>query len=213
MTRLLKIFLGLLFPHQFIVFRQKSSSAVALTFDDGPHPVNTRQLQEILKKEGVRATFFVSGNAAERYPELLKAIADNGHEIGNHSFSHRKIKEVGFDRYKEEIEKTGQLIKGYSGKETRLFRPPYGEITMGLIKFILNKGLKCIGWTVDSQDSYLKNREALVANFKQKTIRGGDIILLHEDYASTIEATQEIIIDLKMRGFSLKTVSELMDKK
>jgi len=205
MKKIIKTVISLLFPDKFILKRVKNSSnKVAITFDDGPHPVNTKKLLGVLKNEAVKATFFVSGSEAEKYPELVSEIKNNGHEIGNHSYSHKKISEIGIEKYSRDIKKTSALIG-----DTALFRPPYGEISMSLLKLISKNDLKYIGWTVDSKDSYIKDKDKLVESMKSRVIREGDIILFHEDYASTVEAMRQIVIDLKARGFKLVRMSEL----
>ncbi len=211
MKSLLKIILTFLFPDKFILLRTKKADSVALTFDDGPHPQNTKILLDTLRREKIKATFFVSGSEAEKYPELIKAIADDGHEIGNHSFYHRKLSEIGWNSYQQEVEKTWKFISKHLTQ--KLFRPPFGEINLKMVRFIANNQFIYVGWTVDSEDSFIKNSHALVQHFRHKIVKNGDIILFHEDYTSTIDSMPDIIADLKARGFKLVTISELIYKK
>lgn len=208
MKNIIKSVLSMIFPDKFILRRVRNSGKkIAITFDDGPHASNTMKLLNILSAGGAKASFFASGSEAERHPELIKEISSRGHEIGNHSYLHRRISDIGMGDYTSSIDKTSALI-GYAP----LFRPPYGEISLPLIKFILGSKLKYAGWTVDSRDSYNKNKEKLAMSMRNRKIASGDIILFHEDYDTTVSAMPDIIDDLKSRGFKLVTVSELQDK-
>ena len=105
---------------------KEAGNAIALTFDDGPHPKYTAEILEILKKYGVNATFFVIGKNAEEYPELVAREAGEGHEIGNHSYSHTYFSRSGDNEISREIEKCEKIVEGISGLETSLLRPPGG---------------------------------------------------------------------------------------
>jgi peptidoglycan/xylan/chitin deacetylase (PgdA/CDA1 family) len=213
MKRLLKNILARLFPKQLILKRLNSKNSIALTFDDGPYPIKTERLLNVLKNAGIKTTFFISGEEAEKHPELIRKIKDAGHEIGNHGYSHKCISETQPGDYHKGIEATSRLIEQYSGTTTNLFRPPYGELNPAILKLIFNERLVYAGWTVDSQDSYLKDSIELIKSLRNTKIRSGDILLFHADYDTTIDAMPEIIVDLKARGFELVTVSELIDKK
>lgn len=207
--------LNTFFPGRFVLSRIKTTGReIALTFDDGPHPDNTPRLLQILKKEAARATFFVSGTNLEAYPSLLKSIVEEGHEIGNHSFSHKKIAQLNHIGYWQEIEKASKLIRQYAPPDSMpyLFRPPYGELNLGIIRLILKHSLTYAGWTIDSNDSYLKDKKKLTDFINSAPVRSGDILLFHEDYPTTIDALPEIINDLKNKGFKLVTMSQLLNK-
>lgn len=213
MKKLIKKLISWLLPNKFILSRVRSESAIAITFDDGPQPIKTEKLLSILRNTNVRATFFISGKEAGEHPELLKKIKDAGHEIGNHGFIHKRISEIGISEYRKGIELTANLIEKYAGAGNSLFRAPYGEINLRIFKLILQANLIYTGWTVDSRDSYVRESIGLIKSIRSREIKGGDILLFHADYDTTIDAMPEIIADLKERGFELVTVSELMDKK
>lgn len=205
MKSILKTILYFFMPGKLILGRvSNNDKKIALTFDDGPHFNNTRKLLDILRSHGVSATFFVSGVEAEKYPDLINEIKRDGHEVGNHSYSHDKMSKIGFKKYKIGVERTSSLIGGSS-----FFRPPFGEISLSLLRFILCSDLKYIGWTIDSNDSHIKDKGKLIESMKSRNIKEGDIILFHEDYISTIDAMHGIISDLKARGFSPVKVSSL----
>lgn len=208
--------LNTFFPGKFILNRIKNDEReIALTFDDGPHPDNSPRLLDILRKEAVKATFFVSGANIEAYPALLKTIVEEGHEIGNHSFSHKKLAELNPRGYWQEIEKASKLIQQYLPADSvpYLFRPPYGELNLSIIRLILKHNLTYAGWTIDSKDSYIKSKAKLADFINATPVRSGDILLFHEDYPATIDALPEIIKVLKSRGLKLVTMSQLLDKK
>ena len=187
---------------------EKTSAAacVALTFDDGPHPVYTPQLLDGLNERGVRATFFVVGENIPGNEALLKRMETEGHLIGNHTYSHVKLSELDIARACAEVEKTNALICEVSGKEPEFIRPPFGE---------WKKAMECrfemipVLWDVDPLDWTTKNT-ALVVERVLKDTKPGDIILLHDYYQSSVDAALEIVDALTERGYKFVTVDELI---
>ena len=179
---------------------------VALTFDDGPHPVYTSQLLDGLKKRSVRATFFVVGENIPGNEALLKRMETEGHLIGNHTYSHVKLSELDIVRACAEVEKTNALICEVTGKEPEFIRPPFGE---------WKKAMECrfemipVLWDVDPLDWTTKNT-ALVVERVLKDTKPGDIILLHDYYQSSVDAALEIVDALTERGYKFVTVDELI---
>lgn len=150
---------------------------VALTFDDGPHPIYTPKLLEILNKHNAKATFFLVGEAAEKYPEIVRLIAKAGHDIGNHSWDHTNLKNIKSRlRRLKHLWKCAKAVKPYS---TRLFRPPYGAHNNKIQFDALMLGYKLILWNVSAQDWLLQDADII----KEKIIRRskpGNIFLLHD---------------------------------
>ena len=187
---------------------EKTSAAacVALTFDDGPHPVYTPQLLDGLNERGVRATFFVVGENIPGNEALLKRMETEGHLIGNHTYSHVKLSELDIARACAEVEKTNALICEVTGKEPEFIRPPFGE---------WKKAMECsfemipVLWDVDPLDWTTKNT-ALVVERVLKDTKPGDIILLHDYYQSSVDAALEIVDALTERGYKFVTVDELI---
>lgn len=190
---------------------------VALTFDDGPHPVYTEQILKILADNGAKATFFVIGQNAESYPELIRAEFDAGHEIGNHTYSHPNMKSVSVDRAVEEITKTQQIIEDITGERPKLFRSPGGIFSDELVGAVEDLECKPIlwSWRQDTKDWSLPRVEKVVRTVLDN-LQDGDIILFH-DYnmkgSPTPEALKIILPELKQRGYSFVTVSELLAMK
>ena len=182
------------------------AAKVALTFDDGPHPVYTPQLLDGLKERGVRATFFVVGENIPGNEEILKRMDAEGHLIGNHTYSHVKLSELDTARACAEVEKTNALICEVTGKEPEFIRPPFGE---------WKKTMECslemipVLWDVDPLDWTTKNT-ALVVERVLKDTKPGDIILLHDYYQSSDDAALEIVDALMERGYKFVTVDELI---
>lgn len=187
---------------------EKTSAAgcVALTFDDGPHPVYTPQLLDGLNERGVHATFFVVGKNILGNEALLKRMETEGHLIGNHTYSHVKLSELDIARACAEVEKTNALICEVTGKEPEFIRPPFGE---------WKKAMECrfemipVLWDVDPLDWTTKNT-ALVVERVLKDTKPGDIILLHDYYQSSVDAALEIVDALTERGYKFVTVDELI---
>lgn len=210
MNRIIKTILGWIFPGRLLLKRVKNGRRhIALTFDDGPHPENTKALLDILHSEKVKATFFLLGETIEKYPGLIRKMVESGHEIGNHSFSHIKISEIGAKRYWDGVQRTSDLLHQYAKTKISLFRPPYGELNLSILKHVLVNKLVLVNWSLDSNDSWIKDKNKLTQYIKTKNVRSGDIILFHEDYKVTIDAIKGIITDLKERGFIFVTISEL----
>lgn len=182
------------------------TAKVALTFDDGPHPVYTPQLLDGLKECGVHATFFVVGKNILGNEALLKRMETEGHLIGNHTYSHVKLSELDIARACAEVEKTNALICEVTGKEPEFIRPPFGE---------WKKAMECsfemipVLWDVDPLDWTTKNT-ALVVERVLKDTKSGDIILLHDYYQSSVDAALEIVDALTERGYKFVTVDELI---
>lgn len=182
------------------------AAKVALTFDDGPHPVYTPELLDGLKERGVCATFFVVGENIPGNEEILKRMDAEGHLIGNHTYSHVKLSELDTARACAEVEKTNALICEVTGKEPEFIRPPFGE---------WKKAMECsfemipVLWDVDPLDWTTKNT-ALVVERVLKDTKPGNIILLHDYYQSSVDAALEIVDTLTQRGYEFVTVDELI---
>ncbi|MEO0414628.1 MAG: polysaccharide deacetylase family protein [Verrucomicrobiota bacterium] len=183
---------------------------VALTFDDGPHPTNTPRLLDILRQKNVKATFFVVGTNARKYPHILKRMVAEGHEIGNHTISHGKITTMPQPKIHNEIVGSQHAVTSATGVAPRCFRPPYGAITSqqkGWIKG--NYGLPSILWSVDPED-WKKPGVGVVAQRLVSGAAPGGILLLHDIHAPSIDATPIAIDRIKAKGLQFVTVSQLI---
>lgn len=179
---------------------------IALTFDDGPHPVYTAQLLEGLRKRGVRASFFLIGENIPGNEELVRQMAKDGHLIGNHTWSHVRLTDLDAVSACEEITKTSELVKQITGKDTEYIRPPFGswdsELECGFAMFP-------VLWSVDTRDWTTENTDAIVEKVV-KEVQDSDIILLHDYYESSVEAALRIVDLLQAQGYEFVTVDQLI---
>lgn len=188
---------------------------IALTFDDGPDPMDTPEILELLKKYDIKATFFVVGKKVEMYPELAKREAFEGHELANHTYSHLYLnKQMSEERIHNEIVKAEETIFNITGQRPTLFRPPGGFYNEKVIRVLKSSGYQIIMWSwhQDARDWDRPGVHKIVNSILQKTQKG-DIVLLHdyvEGKTQTIEALKQILPKLKERGFRFVTVSELL---
>ncbi len=181
---------------------------LALTFDDGPAAF-TEAILETLKRENVKATFFMIGKHAAAHPQLVKQCFDAGHGIGNHSYHHG----FHFDwksskGMREEIEETNSVLEAITGEKPTLFRPPYGVTNPNLAKAVQQSGMKSIGWSVRSFDTTAKDANALLARVSGK-IKGGDILLLHDSISLTAEILTALIRHAHKSGFKFVSLDEI----
>ncbi|MEH6570886.1 MAG: polysaccharide deacetylase family protein [Halioglobus sp.] len=198
-----------------------ADKVVVLTYDDGPNPPDTQAILDVLEQYQVKATFFLKGRNVEAYPEVVKAVAKAGHEIGNHSYYHRPMIALAKGSIREEIERTNRLIVGALGSSPVLFRPPYGAQGPGLKLALKELGMKSVIMSDNGADWEVDDPE-LIASAILKTVEPGSIILLHDGHgdvdnpesqnsrAPTARATAIIIESLKSRGYRFATVGELM---
>lgn len=187
---------------------------IALTFDDGPHPVKTPKILDLLDKYGVKATFFIVGANAEAYPEIIAREAQSGHELANHSFTHPRLSKLTESEIKAEIERTDAAIKKAAGVTPKLFRPPEGAYSRDIVKIAAENGKETVIWTVDTMDWAKTPRDAMVENVKAN-VTFGSIILFHDctrDGTFTLEALEVLLPYLKSQGYEFVTVSSLISE-
>jgi peptidoglycan/xylan/chitin deacetylase (PgdA/CDA1 family) len=179
---------------------------VALTFDDGPHKTLTPRLLDILKQEDVKATFFVLGSRVEYYPDVVKRAADEGHQIGNHTYNHKNLSNLSESDLLNEIRDSAAAIERIIGSGPLALRPPYGAYN-DMVK--QDAGAPLILWSVDPQDWKYKNADTVYRNATDG-VKDGDIILLHDIHKTSVDAVENIIEKLKADGFTFVTVDELI---
>lgn len=185
---------------------------IAVTFDDGPHPILTPRILEILEKYQVRATFFMVGVNVNNYSEAAKAVQEHGHEIGNHTYSHRHLSQMNAAALQSDLAKCEEIIVNVCGRRPCLFRPPEGVVNQSVRRCGAEKDYSLILWSIDTKDWEVKNASK-IADTVLKNIQPGDIILLH-DYVGTQSKTPEaleiILPKLLAQGYEFVTVSELL---
>jgi peptidoglycan-N-acetylglucosamine deacetylase len=194
---------------------------VALTFDDGPHPVYTRLILEILAAHGAHATFFVTAANAERYPDIVRAAAAAGHEIDNHSTNHRHLLSLlSYRGQLKDIRTAQRIIEQVSGSPPRLYRPPMGYKTPETFRAAARTGLVVCGWDVKGLDTVITDPDRIAALVVSRA-RRGSVILLHDsgsldsksaDRSATVRALPRIIAGLAKKGLRSSTLSDLIEK-
>ncbi|MFJ7737678.1 polysaccharide deacetylase family protein [Lysinibacillus sp. NPDC097287] len=180
---------------------------VALTFDDGPHPKNTLKIIDLLDKYDATATFFMLGNRVDFYPEIAKKVADEGHELGNHTWNHKDLSTLSKEAGIQEVEKTNEIIKNVTGRESTAFRPPYGVINEQVQNAT---GSPAVLWTIDTLDWKSRNPNEILKIVKEN-VKDGSIILMHDIHETTAQAVEPMLKYLKEQGFTFVPVSELTD--
>lgn len=179
---------------------------VALTFDDGPHPYYTEQLLDGLKERGVVVTFFVTGEHAALHRDVILRMSEEGHLIGNHTYSHLQLQNGNREIFKEELVKTSEVIEEITGKEVEYVRPPYGtwdksiEAELNMIPVL---------WTVDPLD-WCSQSASCVADKILKEVEEDDIILMHDYYDSSVTAALKVVDELLEQGYTFVTVEEIL---
>ncbi len=205
------------YNEQSEVYRKNENQykKIALTFDDGPHPRYTPEILDILDEYNVKATFFTVGINAYNYSDTLIKVAKNGHEIGNHTFTHPHVSGISSDLLRQEVEKCESEIYGITECKTKLFRPPEGMIDSSITSVLENLDYKVILWDIDTRD-WAHTPSIDIADMVIKNVSSGDIILMH-DYigynSPTPDALRIFIPELIKKGYQFVTVSELIGLK
>ena len=191
-----------------IIIEEDSAEAkkIALTFDDGPHPYYTEQLLDGLKERDVKATFFVTGEHAELHPDIIERMNEEGHLIGNHTYSHIQLSSRNRDEFKNQIVKTNEIINEITGEEVLYIRPPYGTWDK---KFETELNMFPVLWTLDPLDWSSSNASRITDKVVSKADEN-DIILMHDYYESTVTAALNIIDKLQKEGYEFVTVDEIL---
>ncbi len=182
---------------------------IAVTFDVAWENSNTDQLISILKDNDAKATFFITGDWCDRYPDDVKKFFDAGHEIENHSDKHPHVLGANVNDLIADTRECSRKIKMLTGEEPSLYRAPYGEYDDSLITTLDGMGMKVIQWDVDSVD-WKKNSAADIKKKVLKGVKPGSILLFHNDLENTTEALPEILSELKSQGYELVAVKDLI---
>ena len=207
------------FTRQGTVYRIKTNQKkIVLTFDDGPSPLWTPKILDELKKLNVKATFFMIGHHVQKYPDIAKRVAQEGHTIGNHGYAHSVILYYTPHEIEEEIKYTELIIHQATGQLTKFFRPPKAWVTSHLKERIKSMGYEIILWSLNSKDWVNYNHTLIVKNLTVRA-RSGDIILFHDsgniltteggNRWQTVKAIPLLVQNLKQKGFDIVPLEEL----
>ena len=185
---------------------EKEIRRIAITFDDGPHPQYTEELLDGLKERGVHATFFVTGEHAQLHPDIIKRMQEEGHLIGNHTYSHIQLRKGNREIFKEELIKTNEILEEITGQEVVYVRPPYGSWDKSFEKEL---NMFPVLWTVDPLDWCSSNADCITQKIVSN-VEENDIILLHDYYDSSVKAALKTVDELLEKGYTFVTVEEIL---
>jgi peptidoglycan/xylan/chitin deacetylase (PgdA/CDA1 family) len=191
---------------------QTGAREVALTFDDGPDPQNTPAILRLLREHHAKATFFVLGSQAEKFPGLVEAIARDGEEVESHSMSHRNLAGLRPSRVSYELTSTAGLIHELTGADPHFFRPPYGSLSPTVLRAAARLHETVTLWTIDTRDWTGRSAAAITSTVLAQ-LRPGAIILMHDGggpRGRTIKALQSILVALSQRGYRAVTLQTLV---
>lgn len=188
------------------------NNAIAITFDDGPDPKNTPRLLDMLKERGIKATFFLVGKCAATWPDIVKRMIEEGHEVGNHTWNHYQLTRLGESKVLNELQTTHDAIVKACGVTPILYRPPYGATRLSQQKLIHDHfDYTAVLWDVDPLDWKAPRSAAKVHERVLKQTKAGSIILCHDIHRETVDAMPATLDDLKARGFQFVTVTQLFN--
>ena len=188
-----------------------SGKQVSITFDDGPNPEFTLKILSLLKKHKAKATFFLIGENAKKYPEIVNQIIDEGHTIGNHSYSHSK--NFGFfstEKVTSELLKANLILKEISGMELKMFRPPFGVTNPNIKKALRKTAHYSIGWSKRSLDTTKISEEKILERITTN-LKKGDIILLHDNNSKTLVVLEQLLLFLQSHELQSIPVDRLLE--
>jgi peptidoglycan/xylan/chitin deacetylase (PgdA/CDA1 family) len=194
---------------QLLVHGNRDSAQIALTIDDGPDPVHTPRILDILRDHAVKATFFVVGGAAEQYPNIVMRMKKEGHEVGSHSYSHPYFQRLSWPGAIREIRMTQWVLDRILGEECKLFRPPHGKLSLRSLIPAWAAGQRVVMWNVDLKD-YRASAGEVEAQLDRTSFSSGDIVLYHGINESALTALPQVIKAMLDKGREAVTVSHLI---
>jgi len=205
----------------FPIRKIKDKDKVVLTFDDGPDPLYTPRILDILKKYNVRAVFFLVGENVRKYPQLAQKIVEEGHDIGNHSFNHANLLILKSRAIKKNIMMANREIANKTGMVPQFFRPPRGLYNKAVLDLCDGLGMKVILWSLTSLD-WRGVSATKMTKMVLKKVKGGDIILFHDsgnifykkktNHENTVRALPKIIEGIQKKGLKITALSDLFDE-
>lgn len=184
---------------------------VALSFDAAWGNEDTKEIMKILKKHKAHVTFFMTGGWVDSFPEDVKMLYEQGHELGNHSENHKNMSQLSCEEMRREIELVHEKVKKLTGYEMKVFRPPYGDYSNEVIKNVIEEKYFPIQWSVDSLDWKDYGKDAIIDTvINHKALKSGAIILCHNGAKYTASALDELLSKLEEKGFEIVPVGKLI---
>ncbi len=201
--------LGIEIPEK-VVQLDSDGKYVAITFDDGPHATVTPRVLDTLKEHNALATFYMLGSQIDYYPEMAKRVADEGHELADHTMSHKFLPKLSYAEIEAEIQQSNDNMEAATGLLPKSLRPPYGAFNDNVKAIAAEKDLPIIMWSVDSLDWKYRNVDSIHSRV-MSAVHPGAIILLHDIHATTADALPGLLTALENEGYEMVTVSQLLD--
>ncbi len=200
-----------LFPPRVLLARGSGRRpVVALTFDDGPHPVHTPRILDVLRNYGAGATFFAVGKEAAAHPEIVRRMAAEGHTLGCHTHTHCDLSRLSLREARQECRQARETLETISGQPVRYLRPPWGRMALSTPSVALANRMRLILWSLDSLDYQGWSPTQLVDHLHDVVPEPGEILLFHDDSVNTAAALPQILDYLCNSGFSCVTLDALL---
>jgi len=200
---MLKVFIQALCMQRLVFKFSAGKKCIYLTFDDGPDPVYTSRVLEILRDNNVKASFFLVGEKIDSHADIAMQIARSGHALAGHTYEHKVITEMTRQEIRTDLARTRACIKNTTNVDTVLFRPPRGKMNFVNILSAILHGYRVIHWSVTYSDYRKDSLERLVATMRNIKLRDGDILLLHDNNQYTVDALDGLIKSVKNQGYDL----------
>jgi peptidoglycan-N-acetylglucosamine deacetylase len=207
LRQLVRESLGRVLPRRYFAIRGPSRRSIYLTFDDGPHSEHTPRLLDVLESLGIRATFFVVGERAERHADLLRRMTAEGHEIGHHSWTHGEPRTTTAASLVAEAERGRLFLRTQADVDSRLFRPPKGEVTLAKLLALWRAGFAVTLWDKDPRDYAAGSGREIETFFEKRPLSGGEIVLLHDSHPHAASALPAIAREAWGRGLAFSTIT------
>ena len=185
-----------------------NAAGLCLTFDDGPHPEFTPRVLDNLATSGIRGTFFIVGERAQQHPQLVQRIVDEGHELGNHTWTHSEPSETTTATFIEEVSRTRSLIQDVTGKDCQIVRPPKGVLSIGKLWALLKSRQTAVLWNVDTKDYRMESWSEMEEWCRSYKPERGDIVLMHDNKPHAATAAALIGTLSQFSSLKCRTVSE-----
>lgn len=196
--------LGLL-PSRLVATRARTHGKVLyLTFDDGPDPEHTPAVLDLLQRHGARATFFLVGELIDRHPDVVRRIVDEGHQLGNHSWSHPFMPDLPIAAQIEEIARTDACLAAYDGRARHPFRPPFGNFSHELLLHFARTGRTIAFWSYNSNDYRRLPAAILLEKVRTNPPRSGDVVLMHDDNHDTVALLAGLLPEWRTQGYAVR---------
>jgi peptidoglycan-N-acetylglucosamine deacetylase len=190
-----------LLPEALVITRTRDARVRYLSFDDGPEPGHTPKLLDTLAKHGVKASFFLVGEKIEQYPEIVQRIVDEGHMIGNHSYSHWSFRNMNLTKQLDEVHRTDALLRRFDDRPHHRMRPPSGYVGAQLLFHFARRKRNLVYWSYDSLDYQDGPVETLIARLRDDPPAPGDIVLMHDDSDKAADALDVLLPEWLEQGF------------